>query len=198
VICAGWREVTARTWTSIAYFAISNLAMAPLFVLGPFVAEVSLAGRRHGMIGTCAGIGSLLGDAAALRLRPRRPLMPGTRPRDVGARACAPRASFLDRCVVAAAAMLGFGALSFSNALWLTTPSGAFPASRSRVSAPMTGLRSRAFQPAGYALAGPAAAAIGIPATLAGAALHAVSSVDRAVAGRACRAGCPRHGSRPR
>ena len=54
----GWREVTARTWvwTTIARFSISNLAIAPLFVLGPFVAERSLGGAAAwGLIGTCGG-----------------------------------------------------------------------------------------------------------------------------------------------
>ena len=77
---AGWREVTSRTWvwTSIVYFAIWNLALAPMFVLGPFVAKESLGGASSwGLIVTCAGVGSLVGAAAALRLKPRRPLATG-------------------------------------------------------------------------------------------------------------------------
>ena len=79
---------------------------------------------------------------------------------------------------IAVSAALGFGALSFSNALWFTTLQERIPReSLSRVSS-YDWLGSRAFQPAGYALAGPVAAAIGIPATLlAGAAVHAVASV---------------------
>jgi len=47
---SGWRELTARSWvwTTIVRYSVSNLAMAPLFVLGPVVAQQSLGGRRHG------------------------------------------------------------------------------------------------------------------------------------------------------
>jgi MFS family permease len=65
---SGWREVAGRTWvwTGIAYFSISNLAFAPLFVLGPFVAQRSLGGASSwGAIVTCAGVGSLVGAGAA-------------------------------------------------------------------------------------------------------------------------------------
>jgi hypothetical protein len=80
--------------------------------------------------------------------------------------------------VIAAAAALGFAALSFSNALWLTTLQERIPRrSLSRVSA-YDWLGSRMFQPIGYALAGPAGAAFGVPATLvAGAVVHASASV---------------------
>jgi MFS family permease len=42
----GWREVAARQWlwVSILYFSISNVALGPLFVLGPVVAKASLGG----------------------------------------------------------------------------------------------------------------------------------------------------------
>jgi MFS family permease len=42
----GWRELTARTWvwTSIVYFAVWNLAIAPFFVLGPVICERELDG----------------------------------------------------------------------------------------------------------------------------------------------------------
>src|SRR5205823_7154219 len=77
---AGWREVTGRTWvwTSVAYFSVWNLAIGPLFVLGPFVCQRSLGGASSwGAIVTSAGVGSLVGAAAALRFTPRRPLATG-------------------------------------------------------------------------------------------------------------------------
>ena len=178
---AGWHEVTARAWvwTSIAYFSLSNLACAPLFVLGPVVAQESLGGpEAWGLILTGAGIGSLLGDAAALVLRPRRALTPGYLALATWSFAPVLLAHRFPPAVVAAAGALGFAALSFSNALWLTTLQERIPRqSLSRVSA-YDWLGSRLFQPLGYALAGPAGAAIGIPATLvAGAVVHASASV---------------------
>src|SRR5262245_18281470 len=77
---ARWRDVTSRTWACarIAFFSIWNVALGPLFVLGPFVAQRSLGGASSwGAIVTCSGVGSLVGAAAALRLKPRRPLATG-------------------------------------------------------------------------------------------------------------------------
>src|SRR5580765_6746820 len=165
----GWREVTARTWvwTTIARFSISNLAIAPLFVLGPFVAERSLGGpAAWGLIGTCGGIGAVLGDAAALRLRPRRPLVAGGIAASLWALEPALLARPSPTAAIAVAAALGFAGASFSNALWFTVLQQRIPREAlSRVSS-YDWLGSLVFQPAGYALAGPAAAAIGIPATL--------------------------------
>jgi MFS family permease len=177
----GWQEVTARTWvwTSIAYFSVSNLAVAPLFVLGPVVAERSLGGpTAWGLIITCAGVGSLLGDAAALAMRPRRALTPGYLALATWGLAPALLGWHCPAALVAVASAVGFAALSFSNALWLTTLQERIPRrALSRVSA-FDWLGSRMFQPLGYALAGPVGAAIGIPATLiAGAAVHASASV---------------------
>ncbi len=57
---------------------MTNLAMAPFFVLGPGVAVRSLDGAESwGLIGSCAAAGSLLGDLVALRVHPRRPLATG-------------------------------------------------------------------------------------------------------------------------
>src|SRR5262245_27979880 len=178
---AGWGAVTARTWvwTSIAYFGLSNLAVAPIFVLGPFVAEDALDGAAAwGLITTAAGVGSVLGDAVALRVRPRRLLAPGYLVLTTLALEPVLLAIPASTPAIAAAAALGFGALSFSNALWFTALHERIPReSLSRVSS-YDWLGSRALQPIGYALAGPVASAIGIPATLvAGAAVHAVASV---------------------
>jgi MFS family permease len=178
---AGWGAVASRTWvwTSIAYFAVSNLAIAPIFVLGPFVATDSLGGAAAwGLITTGAGLGAVLGDAVALRVRPRRLLTPGylllatlaLEPLLLAVPASTP--------AIAVSAALGFGALSFSNALWFTALHQRIPReSLSRVSS-YDWLGSRALQPVGYALAGPVAGAIGTSATLvAGAAVQAVASV---------------------
>src|SRR4051812_11907734 len=177
----GWRELTARTWVwaSIVYFGISNLAIAPLYVLGPLVAERNLGGAAAwGVILTCAGIGSVLGDATALRLRPRRSLATGYLALAAWGLAPALLAVAAPTAVVAASAAIGFATLSFSNALWFTALQTRVPRqSLSRVSS-YDWLGSRLLQPAGYALAGPVGASIGIPATLlAGAGIHAVASL---------------------
>ena len=150
---------------------VSNLAIAPLFVLGPFVAEESLGGATAwGLIGTAGGIGAVLGDAAALRLRPRRPLLAGGLAASLWALEPALLARPFPTAVIAVAAALGFGGSGFSNALWFTALQERIPRQAlSRVSS-YDWLGSIAFQPAGFALAGPLAAAIGVPATLLGSA----------------------------
>lgn len=177
----GWREVTSRAWvwTSIVYFAVSNLAIAPLFVLGPLVAKHSLDGAgAWGAIMACAGFGSLLGDAAALRVRPRRALAPGYLALTTWALAPALLARPFPVEVVCVGAAIGFAALSFSNALWFTALQEHVPAQYlARVSS-YDWLGSRLFQPVGYAIAGPVAGLVGVSATLlGGAVLHASASV---------------------
>jgi hypothetical protein len=165
----GWREVRSRTWVwaTVVRFSISNLAITPLFVLGPFVAQESLGGATAwGLIGTAAGIGAVLGDAAALRLRPCRPLLVGGLAASLWALEPALLARPSPTAVIAVAGALGFGASGFSNALWFTALQQRIPREAlSRVSS-YDWLGSIAFQPAGFALAGPLAVAIGVPATL--------------------------------
>jgi MFS family permease len=165
----GWREVSAHSWicTMVAQFALSNLLSAPLFVLGPFVAERSLGGAAAwGVVGTCGGIGAVLGNVLALRLKPSRPLCAGC----MAVSLCAVEPALLawpfPTAAIAAAALAGFGAVSFSNALWFTVLQERIPGEAlARVSS-YDWLGSLVFQPAGYALAAPAAAAIGISETL--------------------------------
>jgi hypothetical protein len=169
----GWHEVRSRTWIwmSVARFAVSNLAIAPLFVLGPLVAQESLNGPTSwGVIGTAGGIGAVLGDAAALRLRPRRPLLAGGLAVSLWALEPALLARPFPTVVVAVAAAIGYGASGFSNAVWFTALQERVPREAlSRVSS-YDWLGSVALQPAGFALAGPVAAVIGVPATLLGSA----------------------------
>ena len=181
----GWREFRRRAWVwmTVARFGISNLAIAPVFVLGPFVANESLGGATAwGLIGTAGGVGAVLGDAAALRLRPLRPLMAGGLAVSLLALEPALLAIPASTAAIAAAAGVGIGAVSFANALWFTALQERIPREAlSRVSS-YDWLGSIVFQPAGYALAGPVSVAIGIPATLlAGAALHASACVGVAL-----------------
>jgi MFS family permease len=177
----GWLEVRSRTWVwmTVVRFSISNLAVAPLLVLGPFVAQESLGGATAwGLIGTAAGIGAVLGDAAALRLRSRRPLFAGALAVSLWALEPALLARPFPTAVIAVAAAVGFGASGFSNALWFTALQQRIPREAlSRVSS-YDWLGSIAFQSAGFALAGPLSAAIGVSATLlAAAALQATACI---------------------
>jgi MFS family permease len=166
---AGWQEVRSRTWVwaMVLQFSLSNLALAPLFVLGPFVAARSLGGApAWGAIGACGGVGAVLGNLAALRLKPSRPLLVA----GLTVALCAAEPALLARpfpaTAIALAAAAGFAAVTFSNTLWFTALQGRIPArALSRVSS-FDWLGSLVLQPAGYALAAPAATAIGVSATL--------------------------------
>jgi MFS family permease len=166
----GWREVYGRPWlrASIAYFSMTNLAMAPFFVLGPLVSERSLDGAESwGLIGSCAAAGSLLGDLIALRVHPRRPLATGYFVSASAAVAPLLLAVPASALAIGAAAGLGFAALGFSNAMWFTALQQHVPAyALSRVSS-YDWMGSFVFQPLGFVLAGPVAAGIGVPQTLA-------------------------------
>jgi MFS family permease len=166
---SGWREVRSRNWVwmSVLRFSVSNLAIAPLFVLGPLVANESLGGATAwGVIGTAGGIGAVLGDAVALRLRPQRPLLVGGLAVSLWSLEPVLLARPFPTAVVAGAAAIGFGASGFSNAVWATVLQERIPREAlSRVSS-FDWFGSVAFQPVGFALAGPLAAAVGVPVTL--------------------------------
>jgi MFS family permease len=168
-IRGGWLEVRNRPWVlvTIARFSVTNLAIAPVFVLGPFVAQDALGGAAAwGLIATCSGIGAILGDAAALRFRPRRPLVAGGLVVSLWALEPAFLARPFPTAAIAVAAAAGFAGMSFSNALWFTALQERIPREAlSRVSS-VDWLGSLVFQQAGYVVAGPLAAAIGTSATL--------------------------------
>jgi MFS family permease len=177
---AGWAEVRSRSWvwTSILYFSIWNVALGPLFVLGPFVARRSLGGAASwGVIVSCAGVGSLVGAAVAMRVKPRRPLATGFLCFGLVAVEPALLARPFPTAVVAVSAVVGFAGSAFGNALWYTALQERIPsASISRVSA-YDWLGSIVFKPVGYAFVGALVAALGPSATLlASAATIAVAS----------------------
>lgn len=177
----GWRELKARTWiwASVLYFSVWNLAIAPLFVLGPLVAERSLGGASDwGLISASGAAGSIVGGALALRFKPRRPLVAAY----LAIGTCALEPALLARpfptVAIAASAALAFGALSFANAIWFTALQERVPREAlSRVSA-YDWMGSLIFQPLGFALAGPISVGLGIgPTLLLASAVLASSSV---------------------
>ena len=182
---SGWHELRSRTWlwSSIVFFGLSNLAIAPFYVLGPLVARDALGGATAwGLIMACTGAGSLAGDAVALAVRPRRALRCGFLVLSTWALAPALVAGQLPVPAICVFAAIGFGAMSFSNTMWLTTIHEQVPRQHlSRVSS-YDWLGSRLLQPVAYALAGPAGALFGAATImLGGAAIHALASVTVAL-----------------
>jgi MFS family permease len=166
----GWQGFTEHTWVWLLTLWISLyflVTYAPFFVLGPYVAKQSLGGAAAWtIVVTGEAIGSLAGGLIGLRYRPRRSmaviggLFTVTALQSVllALRAPAP--------AIAVAALLAGFAFSFGTVVWDTSLQEWVPHDKlSRVSA-YNWMGAMIFLPAGYAIAGPVAGAIGISTTL--------------------------------
>jgi MFS family permease len=179
---SGWDEVRSRTWlwTSIAYFAVFQLVYIPsISILGPIISKQSLGGATAwALIVTGIGIGSILGNVLALRVRASRPLVAayvlilGTVPGLVLLAVPAPAPA------IAAAEIVAGAVFGLATAYWETTlQKGVPPHALSRVSS-YDWMGSTALRPVGLALIGPVAMAVGLRTTvLVAAAVVLVSSV---------------------
>jgi len=172
-LAGGWREVLARPWIAAALvaFGISNASGAAFVILGPVIAERQLGGpAAWGLILTGGAIGGVLGGLVALRIRPRRPLLVGFA---IMALIALQPLSLLGPApvlLIAGAFLLGFGAGELTNTWWFTMLQQHVPEqARSRVSS-YDWLVSFIFQPLGFLAVGPLSQAIGVTATLVGAA----------------------------
>jgi MFS family permease len=165
----GWREFVARTWVWLVVVSagLSNMMSAAWLVLA-----ATWVKDGHGGAGAWTAIlvveavGGLVAGALALRIRPRRPLLVGS---IAAVPIVAPTVLLALRLpwqtLVVAAIVMGFGNMLF-NTLWETSLQQHIPPrSLSRVSA-YDWFGSLLCEPIGLALAGVAAAAIGMTQTL--------------------------------
>jgi MFS family permease len=169
----GWREVRSRRWLGAGFvaFALGNLGVAAFPVLGPTIAARELGGAHAwGLIVAGGAIGGIAGGIGAYRWLPRRPLLVCFLVFPLASLpllALAPPLPVL--VIVAANAAFLFG-ISFGNAIWETVLQQRIPGDQlGRVSS-YDWMVSLVFMPIGYVLAGPLADAIGLEATLVGAA----------------------------
>jgi MFS family permease len=168
-LAGGLREVTTRSWlwAGLIAAAVANLGTSTFFVLGPVVFEEDFGGAGDwGLALTVGAIGGVLGSAAALRWRPQRPLVASFVLYTGCALPLAALAVPLSVPLVAVAVAGYFFGVSAGNVVWETVLQAAIPSGvLSRVSS-YDWLVSLVFQPVGFALAGPAAEAIGRDETL--------------------------------
>jgi Transmembrane secretion effector len=165
----GWRAVRSRTWiwTTIASSSVANMVWGVWTALGPVVAARELGGAgAWGAVLAAMGAGGLAGGVLAIRRPSRRPLVVFALTGMVMATPLALLAEASPVAVIAAAALVAGGAMTFGNAVFESTLQLEVPADAlSRVSAyewfGSTGLR-----PVGLAVWGPIAVGIGFTETL--------------------------------
>ena len=173
-LAVGWREFRSRTWLWVIVLQFSFLLMVTLgafSVLGPAVADAELGGAKAwGAILTAQTAGLVAGGLLGLRFRPRRMLVAAT----LGILlAPAPLIALgfpLSVPLIAAVAFVSGVGHEVFGLLWHTTMQQEIPTEKlSRVYS-YDALGSIGLVPIGYAIAGPLADAIGVRATLWGAA----------------------------
>jgi len=177
-LAEGWREFHRHTWIWVTVIGAAAFLFAvdgPLQVLGPIVAEEVYAGARTwGLTSAAMGLGQIAGGLLGLRWRPRRPILVIC----AGMWLAGLPVAFLALEVpvwALLAAMVVIGVeWGLYDPFWMTCMQRAVPPDMiSRVSA-YDWFCVLAFYPAGLALAGPLADAVGRPAVLWGAAAVAV------------------------
>jgi predicted MFS family arabinose efflux permease len=170
----GWQAFRSRAWLSamVAQVSLVNAAQrGPFLVLGPVVAARHLGGATAwGLILSAQAGGLFLGGFFGLRFRPRRPLVACTWLVFALALPLLALGLTLPTIAIAAAALLSGIAVEVFGVLWDTTVQEEIPADvLSRVSS-YDQLGSFGLIPIALALSGPLASAVGISATLFGAA----------------------------
>jgi hypothetical protein len=166
----GWQAFTEHTWVWLLVGWISLyflVTYAPFFVLGPYIAKNSLGGASAwAIIVTGEAIGSLAGGIVGLRVRPQRAMASIGGLFTVTALQCALLAVHAPALAIGAAAVLAGFAFSYGTVIWDTALQQVIaPDKLARVSA-YNWMGAMAFLPAGYAIAGPVANAIGMSTSL--------------------------------
>jgi predicted MFS family arabinose efflux permease len=166
----GWDAFTEQTWVWLLTLWISLyflITYAPFFVLGPYIAKHHLGGAAGwAIVVTGEGIGSLLGGVAGIRLRPRRTMLTIGGLFAVTGLQSVLLAVYAPVALIGLAAALAGFAFSFGSVIWETSLQHTIPPGKlARVSA-YNWMGAMAFLPAGYAIAGPVAAALGMSRTL--------------------------------
>jgi Transmembrane secretion effector len=161
----GWGMFRSLTWvwTFVLAAGVGNMLWGAWSALGPVVADRDLGGAAAwGTVLGAMGIGALIGSVAAVRVRPRRPLILAAATYSFFILPLLCLAARAPVAVVALGAMFGGVGMMLGNSVWESTLMREVPDEwLSRVSA-YDWFGSLAFQPLGLAIWGPIAALIGL------------------------------------
>lgn len=177
---AGWTQVRSRTWVWSGMVAISvyHVVVLPsVFVLGPVLADKEWGGAAGWAVVTAGfGIGSVVGDVCAYRLKVRHPMALAAAALAVGSCQAVIIGSGASVLVIAVLEAVTGVAVSLFFVIWETALQTHIPeASLSRVSS-YDYLLSTGLMPLGLALAGPVSDSLGVRPTLYAMTLVAVPS----------------------
>jgi MFS family permease len=170
----GWREFVSRRWVVaiVLVGAVSSFGSAAFFgVLGPLRMEVSGGASEWALITAALACGLLVGAAAALRIRPRRPLVVAVTALGLYSLPMFALAMPTSLAVVVAAAFVAGVSLDIFAVLWETALQQRVPREAlSRVSS-FDWLGTFALSPIALGVAGPLVITFGLNSVLWGAAL---------------------------
>ncbi|MGQ4378395.1 MFS transporter [Streptomyces sp. SAS_267] len=169
---AGWAQVRSRTWVWSGMGAISvyHVVVLPsVFVLGPVLAQDEWGGAAAWSVVTAGfGIGSIVGDVCAYRLKVRQPMALAAAALAVGSCQAVIIGSGAPVAVIAVLEAVTGVAVSLFFVTWETALQTHIPeAALSRVSS-YDYLLSAGLMPLGLALTGPVSDSLGVRPTLYG------------------------------
>ena len=169
---AGWHEVRSRAWLKWGLIAMSVyhvFVLPAVFVLGPALAARELDGASSwAAIVACFGIGGVLGNVVALRIRVRRPVFIAALALVGASTQSAIIGCGLGTVGIAALELLAGVCVALFFTLWDLSIQEQIPRHAvSRVSAYDFSV-SMGLMPLGLAVCGPIADALGLQATLLG------------------------------
>jgi MFS family permease len=187
----GFREVRSRSWmwVTVAVFALAvPLGYAPLFVLGPTIAEETYdSAAVFGVVTASYGAGALAGAVVGFRWRPERPMLAAfcviaVWPVMIVAFALGAPVAL----VVPLALATGTGFALF-DVFWDTTMAEQIPPDRLSRASAWEWMGSLILLPVGFLAAGPVADATSTEAVLVGGAILTAAALSLGVLPRATR-----------
>ena len=168
-LAEGWHEVRRLRWLTAGFlgFALGNVGIGLYFVLGPLVAQDSLAGAEAwGLILTAGAVGGVLGGLAAYRFRASRPVAAAFAIWSFGALTPLTFIPPLPVGAIMVANALFSVSVIVGNTFWETAMQQEVRPDRLARVGSIDWLLSLCLMPLGQGIAGALAAGIGVRATL--------------------------------